>query len=230
MNMVAKAARGMSAAGRQVLAASREFRREQHPLEPEMVPAFFARFAFYVACCHGGRPGEPRPEIVLRDALRGLGLPAFVPVGVNLGRASVVGRRKRKPGPQPYLLFPGYVLAGTGPGLPRLEAAFGLDELAGFLGAGGIPAKVSQRHLGRLIDSLNDGRFDESRWPKEERAPFAVGQLVEILDGHLTGHEGPIEAISVDRQGHGDAKVRLGQTALAPLVTIPVDSLRKART
>lgn len=227
------AKRGYSQAGREAIQRARQERVENHDLVVERVPPFFERFAFYIACVSPKprAPGEPLTEVVLRDRFRSVGLAAILPAGYELDRGrDDGGRRRRRPVERPYLLWPGYVLVGTGAGLPRLSVGFGFAELGGFLGHEGIPVKVGQKELRRLIDSLNSSRFDERVTHKSWVDRARPGDIVDIVEGPFCSMEADVERIRLREQGVDEMRVRVRSGSLRPLVTLPVDSLRPKGT
>ncbi|MCB1462122.1 MAG: hypothetical protein KDJ90_06780 [Nitratireductor sp.] len=218
----------LSPKARQSLAAKRAERCENHELVAERVPELFKTLEFYVACVvPEGGPGDPFPEVVLRDRFRALGLAAIAPAGIDMTRNDGSGKRRRRPAwPHTYLLWPGYVLVGTGRDLPRLGVAFGLRELAGFLGHDGVPTRVNAKALGELVDSINEGRFDERVMHKGWTSVAKRGDIVEILDGPFVSRAATIEEINLREQGVDTVVVRPQGTALAPKMTLPLDSVR----
>lgn len=209
----------------------REEWRSENAIVDHPIPADWPlSHVFYVAAVVSNPrpPGDPTWEMLARNWLAAEGLAAITPCGVRRERkTNRNGKRMRTYAFTPYLLFPGYVIVGTGPDRPRLNVAYRCKYLTGFLGQHGVATRVAITELQLLIDSQKKGRYDESKGCTEDGTLPQPGEIVDILDGPFDGF--PMMVTGSKAKKSGDDKVFgeidiLGQKTPA---IIPLDFLRR---
>lgn len=220
----------MSKAAREAMGKARALRVAANPLEARPAPDAWRGAPFYVACIRRGRRGgvPGSAELAARDEALALGLAAIAPVGMRqVRKRRADGRVGRGHCLEPALLFPGYLLVGVVSGGPRLSVLYRSRRVSGMLGHDGVPVRVAQGEVVRLIDSLNARAYDEAACEGARRPVFEAGDIVDILDGPFEGWRGRVgQGNQGDGRMRGTAGVVLAFMGAERLIEIPVDSLR----
>jgi transcription antitermination factor NusG len=156
----------------------------------------------------------PGAEKAVAEAVRALGLSAYVPMRTIFRRVSRSRRRVKARPP----LFARYVFVDLVPD-PRCWAAVRvIKDVSGFLTLtnDAAPARIAEETIGDLMAAEDMGFFDETR--PVDGTVIRVSTRVVIIAAPYVGFEGVVEA-----RGRKVAYVRL--ICSRHLVTVPVDGL-----
>ncbi len=156
----------------------------------------------------------PGAEKAVAEAVRALGLSAYVPMRTGFRRIARSGRRVAAR----YPLFARYVFVDLVPDLRCWAAVRAIKDVMGFLTLtnDAVPARIGDDLIGDIMAAEFTGRFDETR-PTIGRVVHK-GARVIITDGAYRGCDG-----TVVEHTRKTAKVRL--TGVGALVSVPVDAL-----
>jgi transcription antitermination factor NusG len=137
---------------------------------------------------------EPRGEWIAFEALRGAGLPVFLP---HFAETREVGRgtaRRRLVGVK-VALFPGYLFARLRPG--EVEGLRVLDGVADVVRSGGVARAVPLVVVRALIGACDANGCVQRAVVKTARAvmEFAIGELVRIGEGPFASFEAVVAEI-----------------------------------
>lgn len=123
-------------------------------------------------------------ELLVRDALGAVGMPAVVPVAVALVKVS---RHARATEPRLAPLLGGYVFAGVAPGDWARVAK--VRDVRRVVGVGGEPARLRCAELRRFLRrSAAGAETPPQYWQGLSAGPrLAVGGRAEVLRGPMAG-------------------------------------------
>ena len=162
---------------------------------------------------------QPGSEVLVKDRLGSLGVPAAVPLKIVYRRRSRVAKVKTA---MTFPVLAGYAFAAVDVG--AWGRVLGLRHVSGVLGVDGVPTRMQAGQLAAFCRRAAAGAFSAPEHQRHMRTghEFAVGQRVEVC-GTRTPLDGRVVEVSALR---GDvARVVMEMLGCAREVDVRIDRL-----
>lgn len=162
---------------------------------------------------------RPQTELVSQDIMQRRGFITFVPVREVYRRRNKYTRVKEL---RKFPLLVGYVLFGSHVPDPVWFDVFKLKTIKSVVGVRGEPREIDHTSIARLMKLQGVNYFTAPREQRfmRSRQEFSVGDIVEVVDGPLSGNFLKVEEIRGEK-----AKAMLNFLGRPTQVQVALDNL-----